>query len=281
MRFGLDPGDMTTAGTLQWIEYMAAHGAHPATIKNKISHARVHARLTGGSTQGITSYRVGLALDAVARQKDRPSKKKEPVPVEILKRALAHMSKGPEATPVRAAILLMYFATMRQSEVAPPSVARYDPTRHLACGDVVVTDTLYLNMKWAKNLQRYDQARQLTLHPTGEPAMCLVTAVREVLEQHRDPRPAAPLLTFGRTGRPITTAYLRSIWAQALRAVGSSHVLYGLHSIRKASATQAVMGGCSELEVQNHGGWKSDAYKVYIQTKDSKKVQHALKDSLL
>ena len=51
-----------------------------------------------------------------------------------------------------------------------------------------------------------------------------------------------------------------------------------LHSLRKASATLAHTGGCSDLEVQRHGGWTSNAYRTYIQT-DSHKVNDVLSTS--
>ena len=279
-RFGMDPARMTEMGACHWIEFLAAHGAHPGTIRHKISHAWVYARLAGGTLEGLTHHRVGLALDAVTRQKDRPSRTKGPVPIQLLKGAMVSMSHLDDAIPLRAAFLLMYFATLRQSEVAAPSVTKFDPTRHLTCGDVSVGEILQINLKWAKNLQRYNQSKTLRLYPTCEPDSCPVKVVHAMLEAHPAPMPGAPLLVFKKTGLPMTSAYLRSVWATALKSQGSSHVLYGLHSIRKASATQAVHGGCNELEVQAHGGWKSNAHRVYIYNKHSKKVQMALKDSL-
>ena len=49
----------------------------------------------------------------------------------------------------------------------------------------------------------------------------------------------------------MPTSYLRAEWVGTMKA---DHTLYSLHSLRKASATLAHSGGCSELEVQRHGG---------------------------
>ena len=89
-------------------------------------------------------------------------------------------------TMVKAALLLIYYGAMRQSEVVPQSQRAFNPTRHLTRRDVAVARTLAIRVKWAKNMQRYNQQRTLTMLPTGDPNTCPVQAVAAVLRAHRN-----------------------------------------------------------------------------------------------
>ena len=174
----------------------------------------------------------------------------------------------------------MFYGAMRQSEVVPQSQRAFDPTRHLTRRDVSVASTLRIKVKWAKNMQRYDQQRTLTMLPTGNHNTCPVMAVRAVLRATPEVPQDAPLLVIPGTTRPMTAAYLRAAWASMLKKLGITPGTFGLHSIRKAAATAAHQAGCTDLQVQRHGGWKSNAYKNYIETHDSYKVHKALIHSI-
>ena len=140
LRFGINPARMSHFDVCIWIEYLAALGAAPGTIRNQLSHARVHARLAGGTLDGLQHQRVGLAVDAISRNKDRPSAAKDAIPVELFRNILAKLPKDSMRPILRAAFITIYMGAMRQSEVAPPSARKFDPTRHLTRGDVTITD---------------------------------------------------------------------------------------------------------------------------------------------
>ena len=127
-----------------------------------------------------------------------------------------------------------------------------------------------------KNLQRINQSRLITLQPTGDPETCPVRATKGALAIHHGFPPDSPFLLYPKTARPVSTAFLRAEWAAAVMRAGADHKQYSLHSLRKVSVTEAYAEGCSELEVQRHGGWASNAHWVYIDTARSTKVQTAL-----
>ena len=259
-----------------WIEYLDTTGIAPPTIRNKLSHARVFLRLTGGSLDGFNHLRAARALDAVLRRKDHVPVKKVAIPAHTIRTAIQHIPDDHDGLMV---ILLMFYGVLRQSEVAPPSVNKFDPLRHLTRADVSIGDTVTVRIKAGKNLQRYDQQKTVTLLPTGDSLTCPVAALHRALEATPGLPPSYPLLVFKDKHTPMPTSHLRAVWGRTLTQIGADPTIYSLHSLRKASATLAHSGGCSDLEMQRHGGWTSNAYQTYIQT-DNYKVTNVLSTSL-
>ena len=262
-----------------WIEQLAIKDISPAMIKNKLSHARVFVRLAGGSLEGLNHIRVSRALEAVLRRRDYTSNQKDAIPAHTLRAALQAITPDINELMVRAAILLMFYGALRQSEVAPPGINRFDPLLHLTRADLRVGQDITVTIKAGKNLQWYNQRKTVTLYPTEDEITCPVRAVSRILSETPGLQPSAPLLVFADKHPPMPTSYLRSAWVRTMRIIGADPNMYSLHSLRKASATLAHSGGCSELEVQRHGGWSSGAYRTYIQT-DSHRVTDILSQAL-
>ena len=219
------------------------------------------------------------ALDAIHRRKDYISNIKDAIPPQTFKIALQAIPDNHNGLMVRTAILFMFYGTLRQSEVAPPTIAKFDPLLHLTQADVLLTDFVTLTIKAGKNLQKYNQKKVVTLAPTSIPINCPVQAVKDVYNATQNAQPGDPFLVFPDLTTSIPTSYLRAEWARTMSRVGADHTKFSLHSLRKASTTVAHSGGCSELEVQRHGGWASGAYRTYIQT-DTDNVTNVLSHSL-
>jgi hypothetical protein len=63
-----------------------------------------------------------------------------------------------------AAFIFAYMALLRISNIAPPSMASFDPMRHLRWGDIVLhSHHLVINLRWTKTLQRYRQQAKIKL----------------------------------------------------------------------------------------------------------------------
>ena len=137
-RFAMDPVFMSPAEVCMWIEYMSTKNISPATVRNKVSHARVFVPLAWGSLEGFNHLRVTKALDAVTHRKDYTMKKKDAVPASTLRAALPAMPKDDNGLMVRTAVLIMFYGTLRQLEVAPTCINKFDPLRHLTRADIVM-----------------------------------------------------------------------------------------------------------------------------------------------
>ena len=263
-----------------WLEYLGTKGISPGTMRNKLSHARVFVRLAAGSLAGFDHLRVIRAMEAMVRQKSRPSSSKDALPPGLLRRALQATPDTGMGLVMRTAILIIFYGALRQSEVAPSSIKAFDPSRHLTRRDIQLGEQLKVRIKWGKNMQKFDQKKDILLSSTGDSLTCPVRAVSDLLALTPGLPPQAPLLVFPDTDTPVPTSYLRAEWGRIMQRIGQSATQYSLHSLRKAAATTAYGGGCTELEVQRHGGWSSSAYRAYVKTQANKKITDILSRSI-
>ncbi len=260
-----------------FLQFLQQEGRAPPTVKNVLSLVKFALRLAEVPVAQFDNIRVKLALDALTRSKVRLSLARPPVPLEQLVKILERFDAAPDSLRVRLAILLMFYAGLRQSEVAPATGSAFDPTRHATKGDAYVSNgELHLRQKWAKNLQRYDQHRVCVLAPSADRSLCPVETFLRVRALEPSAPPHLPLLTFQGSTAPMTSGYVGRQWKKALLDLGLQDKGYTLHSVRKAAATTAYGAGCRELEVRRFGGWSSDAANAYIRTADSRKVNSTL-----
>ena len=189
--------------------------------------------------------------------------------------------RRPQRQYAKTAVLLMYFGVLRQSEVAPPTMAAFNPARHLTRADITLSPGVKLVIKHAKNLQKYNQNKVVRLSPTGDMLTCPVGAVTWALAAMPQATASSPLLAFKDTGRPIPNSHLRAAWGAAVRRAGADPSMYSLHSLRKTAATAAFRAGCTELEIQRHGGWSSGAHRDYIETETANKMNSVLMNAIM
>ena len=265
-----------------FIEYLAEHIPAPATIKNKILHVRSFLRLAGAQTQGIDHPRVARAIEALHRNKQYTPNVKDPISMKDLRSVIFAIPQTPVGTAVRAAVLIMYFGALHQSEVALGSVRTFDQFRHPTRGGLrIEAGHITLKIKWAKNMQRVGQTRSIKLSAAPDTRLCPVAAMR----QHLDHIPTAcitdPLLMFTGSRDPVPLSTIRTVWEEALREVGADTRTLSLHSLRKAAATQADQAGCLEHQIQRLGGWSSMAYKAYVKQTSDTAVNQRLIQSIL
>ena len=253
-----------------YVEYLARHHYTAGAISNNISHLRTFYRLAALDPAPLNHYRVSLALRAVAMNIRRPPADKLPVTPAVLKAVLQQFNKGPEPLPLVLAILIMFLGFLRQSSVAPPSVAAFDCTRHLTRGDAhIAPGGLVITIKWSKTIQKAADMKTVLLPRTRDPTLCPVKAYRAYTAAYPDACPQAPLLVFS-DGNPLTTRYIARRWTSALKSAGLSTTIYSLHSLRKGGATFAYNKGKADLnDVMAQGTWRSAAVRTYIKPQDA------------
>lgn len=161
----------------------------------------------------------------------------------------------------------MYHAALRQSEVLPHSAKSYDHRQHLSRADVVLHQhSVTVLIKFAKNLQTVYQHKQVVLQSSPDELLCVVQAVRQLINYTPTIHHQEPFIMFPDTRRPVTVEYIRKNWSRHIAALGIETDTLSLHSIRKVAATAAHSQGCDELEIQRYGGWCSNAHRAYITT---------------
>lgn len=276
-KFGIPTEAPTAQDICCWIEQLAHTQKAPGSVANSVSQMRLHGKVTGNDMTVFSHPRVTLALEAVARSKIHVPRPRPPIPIAILKKVIMKLQDTSTRRTVATAVLIMFYAGLRQSEVAPRSKKSYDPTRHTSRQDVtIIRGRVHFQQKWAKNMQLNAQRREIVLEPAQEKELCVVRAVQQMYKDIPTTVPEQPLLIFRADRAPLCIPYMVQIWNDALRQVGANQNVFSLHSIRKAAATTAFASGMTELEIQRFGGWSSNAHKKYITTKSARKVNQAL-----
>ena len=249
-----------------YLEHLAQQGHAPASISNAVSHLRTYYQMAGLDTAPLHHFRVGLALRALHITIRHVPAQRGPVSPDLLKAVIAIMDGQPSSKATRLAFILMFTGFLRQSSVAPQSVAAYDPTRHLSAADLTLNPQgLRVAIKWTKTLQSAADATSILLPSTADPTLCPVTAYRSYRDDQRtSPAPDAPLLTHT-DGNTLTVPFIRRQWAALIKQVGADPAQHTLHSLRKGGATFTYNVAKARLnDVMTHGTWRSQAVRSYI-----------------
>ena len=247
-----------------YIEHLNTRKLAPSTIRNHIGHIRSYMKLAD-APPAADHFRISRAIEATMRRKDYEKKEKPSVPTTVITRALAAIPKTEESRAVVAAILMMFYGAFRQSEVVPQTITSFDPQRHLTRADVLMgKDSMTVVIKAAKNLQRIVQRRSATIYSAEDPHMCLLSAIRAVLQESPTVDPRQPMFVFRNSRRPIPASYVRTQWNAAIVSLGLKQEQYTLHSLRKSAMSAVYDSGLTERHVQHYGRWASSAYRAYI-----------------
>lgn len=248
-----------------YIEFLAATTPSPRTISNHISHLRTYLRKAEASTRQADHCRVKWALTAISRDNTYVPRIKSAFPLVTLQRMIRLLPRSERGNIIRVATLLMYHAALRQSEVLPYSSNTFNPRKHLSRADVHLTPTsVVVFIKFAKNMQSVYQNKSVTLNSSPDSLLCVVSAVAEMLQRTPTLSPQEPFIMFSDSRRPVTVEFVRRNWQRHLISQQVDTADLSLHSIRKAAATAAHMEGCDEIQIQQYGGWKSNAHRAYI-----------------
>lgn len=250
-----------------YIEYVKHHTPSPRTVANHLSHIRTYMRKCQAPTVELDNYRVRWAMNGIQRDTSYIPRVKCAFPVDVLQNMVSALPDDPHGNIIKVAVLLMFFAALRQSEVLPHSVAAYDASKHLSRNDIYIQGNIaYVLIKHAKNQQSVYQNKSVALHSSPNQRVCVVQAIRDMLQYTPTHSPLEAFILFNNTRRPVTVEYIRKNWVKHLREHGVDNTALSLHSIRKAAATAAHDSGCPEIDIQRYGGWRSNAHRSYITT---------------
>lgn len=281
-RLGIPPYSTTYRDVCAYLEYISDYVSAPSSLKNKLSHIRVHMTLVEASTASLCHPRVLRSIDSFERNKGYVPRVKQPIAPDVFRLVLGYLGQDYVSNILRASMLCLYYGALRQSELLPPTIKQWDPAKHPLRRDVEIRgNRCYLFIKFGKNLQKVGQYRHIVLAPASDHQICPVLAVGRVLDQAPSKNETDPVLMFQDTLAPIPASFVARHFHAILHQIGygSLSKKLSLHSLRKAAATNAFDGGCPELSIKNYGGWSSDAYVSYITTQNTQ-VNQALISSI-
>lgn len=276
----ISPTNPSNAEICAYLEFLADTTPSPRTIANHLSHIRTYCRRAGVDTYQLEHFRVTWAMTALKRNKDYIPRVKIAFPIDDLHRMVIALPQDPLGNILRVAILIMFYAALRQSEVLAPTMSSFDRRKHLTRADVQFSDqAVIIHIKHAKNMQSVYQTKTVRLAAAQNPLLCVVAAIQRMYDVTPTIHPHEPCLMFPTSRRPVSIDYVRRNWKAHLEAHGLVTSALSLHSIRKSAATAAHHQGCGEIDIQQYGGWRSNSHRQYIHTSQSR-VNNAITQAL-
>ena len=160
----------------------------------------------------------------------------------------------------------MLFWLSPGGRVVVPSDSQFDPSSHLAYGDVWVDNTAapqYLEVRIkASKTDPFRQAVSVYIGVTAE-ELCPIAAILDYMVHWGSA--AGPFFLF-QDGKFLTRdRFVTEVW-EALALAGLDSGLYAEHSFRIGAVTKAVQCGIPDSLIKTLGWWQSAAYMVYIRT---------------
>lgn len=249
-----------------WVASLGENRLQPKTIKSYLAGVKSSQVDTGFEDLEVFDHPMLKRIITGIKRKNGEADKRERLPItkNILLRLIQNldMTDQSQAT-LHAAYCLAFAAFLRAGEFTYTQREAQDPSFgswHLTRGSIrLEADKLYLSLPASKT-DPFRRGITLTI-ASSEDEACAVRSVRNLIT--RFPAPSTAPLFFKPTG--FTREYLTAAMRSGLRNAGLTGSYSG-HSFRRGAATTAKEAGLSETEIQFLGRWKSDSYKLYIQS---------------
>ena len=254
-----------------YAEWLIAANLAPSTIKNLLSAVKI--LYTWWQKHHIVKLFQSDAWSLTLRgitNSVRPSQtNKSTISIQDLIIIIQSCSFSLDLLPFKVGILLGFFGFLRVSNLAPPKVSDWDPSRHTTWDDVHVSDKgILFKIRWSKTRQSSSDSAVIPLPALGSSPLCPLRAwllYQAALEatQLQTPTPLLVAIT-GSPGTPLTIPKFRAGFHQIMAAAGLSDRGYTPHSLRRGGASFLHQAGVLIPHIKTHGTWRSDAINAYL-----------------
>ena len=219
--------------------------------------------LTKSDPPNLKDAEVRLTLRGLNKILAKPVKRAQPLTPDILLDLLTFLDLSKHRDLVFWATLLVgFFAMLRKSNLMPDSKEGFDPIRQLTRGHVSFEGQVaFIHVTWAKNLQCQEEVMKIPVFRIPGSPLCPVTVLKALLNKvGKDHHPL-----FGK-GKNVAFTYVQfqRRFQSLLKKAGYDEKAFSSHSMRRGSVCFAHRAGVPPRLIQVHGGWRSNAYKDYL-----------------
>lgn len=173
------------------------------------------------------------------------------------------------------AVNVGFMALLRRSNICPPSVAGFDPHKHLVRSDIVLnTDSITVNLRWSKTNQSADGVFSIPIASSNNSKFDPPAMYKEFVARY-PVYPSDPCFSFYYHGKLfiLTQSDLARFLDVFLQKAGHDTAGITTHSIRKGGTNLLHRAGVDLPSLMHHGTWSSDAYKNYLCFNQSDKLK--------
>ena len=172
---------------------------------------------------------------------------------------------------LRAVFLTGFFGFFRVSNLAPHSLAGFDPSRHLTGQDLFFTKKLVkILIKWSKTIQTRDVVQVVSLPKLKNKLICPFRALKALSSLYPMSADNSAFQVKMQLGwQPITDSKIRKCLKSINMTLGLNPHFYTFHSFRRSGATFAYNAHIPVQQIKRHGTWTSECVWWYIQADHS------------
>ena len=162
-----------------------------------------------------------------------------------------------------AAAMVMFFCTLRKSNLFPNSKQSFDVQRHFVRSDfLILSDCMCVTIKWTKTNQFQRKKGHVTLQRSPH-ILCPVTAVDKAFKVCKLGEDA-PAFVCDVIGTPMTGQCFTCKFKCLVEKCGLDPKGFASHSFRRGSATWAMQCGVPSDMIKIMGDWSSNCYQKYV-----------------
>lgn len=159
---------------------------------------------------------------------------------------------------------------LRCGEFTVPNGAKFNPSIHLSRSSIQFIPSfdnpahVHLSLPASKTDPFRTGVTILIARAPPGSSTCPVSALLHLYTIN--PKPLDAPLFSDAIGSALERNTFISLLKSRLAAINLDESQYSGHSFRRGAATSAASAGYSDFEIQLLGRWRSDAYKLYIDT---------------
>ena len=164
-----------------YAEFLSRSFKSHRAIVNYIGGVRLMHKFLGVDAPSLYSFDLHLTLRALSITMDYQPVVKLPITIDILHN-MCCICAGLDKVGIvlKCVFLLAFFGFLRCSNLVPPTVSSFDPTRHLCRADITAHNSgLLILLKWSKSRQTRDRYELLPLPKIDGHPLCPTAAFRD------------------------------------------------------------------------------------------------------
>ena len=267
---GLPHSQVNSKFLLSFMEYLYQSNLSSSHIANYMAALRSFYIINALDTTPFRDERIPLFLKSIKIQAPFSPTIKPAIDVKMLESIVQQCPAFPHTEIFQPLYLLSFFSFLRLSNILPHTTKTFDPTRQLARGDFILSNSnAVLLIKWSKTIQDRKKSVTIPLPSLGNSPLCPIKAVTNMILLH----PVGendPLFVIPRSSLPVPLT--DSMARKHLKKISISlgfHSPLTFHAFRRAGAMWAFQNGVPLEHIMKHGTWKSDAVWTYLSSTPS------------
>ena len=179
------------------------------------------------------------------------------------------------------AMLVAFWGLFRKDNITVGKASAFNPRSNLTRGDFSIKNgTLWVRVRHSKTNQFRQRCHWVPLVAIPGHPLCPVAAVLRVFKLHGgNAHPNEPMFTFEALAglntliTPMTHRQFVYGFKACVQACGLDWTKYSGHSFRRGGATFAFNLGVDPNLIKLQGDWVSDAYLIYDETTDKRRLE--------